>query len=54
VEPLPARELEPLAELLSMGMASLVLWWIDGAAVSRGALVDAITRVWHGLLTSAG
>jgi AcrR family transcriptional regulator len=54
LEPLPARELEPLAELLSMGMASLVLWWIDGAAVSRGALVDAITRVWHGLLTSAG
>jgi len=53
-EPIPERELEPLAELLSMGMASLALWWIDGAAVSREAIVDAITRVWQGVLTSAG
>jgi hypothetical protein len=51
VEPIPGHELEPLAELLSMGMASLVLWWIDGDAVSREAILDAITRVWHGLLT---
>jgi AcrR family transcriptional regulator len=49
--PLPERELEPLAELLSMGMASLVLWWIDDPTPSRDAIVDAIQRVWHGVLT---
>jgi AcrR family transcriptional regulator len=51
VEPIPEHELEPLAELLSMGMASLVLWWIDDPSVSRDAILDALTRVWHGLLT---
>ena len=48
--PIPRRELEPLAELMSMGMASLVLWWLDDPAVSRAAVVDAMTRVWAGLL----
>jgi AcrR family transcriptional regulator len=48
---LPRREIAPLAELISMGMASLVLWWIEGADVSREAVRDAITRVWVGLLT---
>lgn len=48
---IPRRELEPLAELLSMGMASVVLWWIEDAAASREAIADAITRVWVGLLT---
>lgn len=52
--PIPPRELEPLAELLSMGQAALVLWWIDDPAASRPAIVDAITRVWLGVLTSAG
>jgi AcrR family transcriptional regulator len=46
---IPTRELEPLAELLSMGMASLVLWWMDNPDVSREALIDAMTRVWMGL-----
>lgn len=50
--PLPAREVAPLAELLSMGMASLVLWWIEDAAVSREAVADAIARTWLGLLSS--
>ncbi len=50
VEPIPERELEPLAELLSMGMASLVLWWIDDPTTSREAVLDAMTRVWHGVL----
>jgi AcrR family transcriptional regulator len=49
--PIPRRELEPLAELMSMGMASLVLWWMDNPGASREAIVDAITRVWAGLLT---
>jgi AcrR family transcriptional regulator len=47
---IPRRELEPLAELMSMGMASLVLWWIDNPGVSRPAIVDAMLRVWAGLL----
>jgi AcrR family transcriptional regulator len=47
---LPERELEPLAELLSMGMAALVLWWIDNPTAPRQALVDAIARVWLGVL----
>ena len=51
VEPIPERELEPLAELLSSGMASLVLWWIDDRAASREATTDAMIRVWHGVLT---
>ena len=49
--PIPERELEPLAELMSMGMASLVLWWMEDAEVSRAALLDAMTRVWAGLLS---
>lgn len=48
--PIPPREREPLAELLSMGMAAVVLWWIDDPTVSRDAVLDAIARVWHGLL----
>jgi AcrR family transcriptional regulator len=47
---IPAREREPLAELMRMGMASLVLWWIENPGVSRGAILDAMTRVWAGLL----
>lgn len=49
-QPIPRRELEPLAELMSMGMASLVLWWMDNPGVRREVVVDAITRVWSGLL----
>jgi AcrR family transcriptional regulator len=48
--PIPRRELEPLAELMSMGMAALVLWWMDNPNMSRAAVVDAMTRAWTGLL----
>lgn len=48
---IPAREHEPLAELLSMGMASLVLWWLDDPAAEREAIVDAMTRTWAGVLS---
>jgi AcrR family transcriptional regulator len=48
--PIPRRELKPLAELMSMGMASLVLWWMDNPGVSRSAIIDAMTRLWSGLL----
>jgi AcrR family transcriptional regulator len=47
---IPAREREPLAELLSMGMASLVLWAMDEDRLADPALVDAMTRVWTGVL----
>jgi AcrR family transcriptional regulator len=47
---IPEGELEPLAELLRSGMASLVLWWMDNPEASRETLVDAIARVWSGLL----
>ncbi len=50
--PIPPRELEPLAELMSMGMASLVLWWMDNPQIPRPAIVDAMTRLWTGLLTT--
>jgi AcrR family transcriptional regulator len=49
--PVPRRELEPLAELMSMGMAALVLWWIEDAAVTRDAVLDALTTAWARLLT---
>jgi len=49
--PIPREELEPLAELMSMGMAALVLWWMDNPAVPRRAVLDAMTRVWAGLLS---
>jgi AcrR family transcriptional regulator len=48
--PVPRREVEPLAELMSMGMAALVLWWIEDAAVSRDAVLDALTTAWTRLL----
>src|SRR3954469_2448403 len=41
-EAIPERELDPLAELLSMGMASLVLWWIETPGVNREAVLDAM------------
>jgi AcrR family transcriptional regulator len=47
---IPEGELEPLAELLRSGMASLVLWWMDNPDAGRETLVDAIARVWSGLL----
>jgi hypothetical protein len=46
----PRRQLEPLAELMSMGMAALVLWWIEEQAVSRAAVLDALTTAWVRLL----
>ena len=50
---IPRRELDPLAELMSMGMASLVLWWMENPGVPREAIVDAMAKVWVGLLSPA-
>jgi AcrR family transcriptional regulator len=46
------REAHALAEMMSMGMASLVLWWMDNPGTPREVLVDAMTRVWVGLVTA--
>jgi AcrR family transcriptional regulator len=48
--PVPRRQLQPLAELMSMGMAALVLWWIEEAEVSRRAVLDSLTTAWVKLL----
>jgi AcrR family transcriptional regulator len=50
---IPPREAEPLAELMSMGMASLVLWWMENPGTTREAIVDAMTRSWAGLLADS-
>jgi AcrR family transcriptional regulator len=50
--PVPRSELEPLAEMLSTGMASLVLWWIDEPSASRTGIIDAMTRLWLRLLSA--
>jgi AcrR family transcriptional regulator len=50
---IPVEEVEPLAQLMSMGMASLVLWWMDEPAASRDAVRAAMTRVWIGVLSDA-
>jgi hypothetical protein len=33
-------------------MASLVLWWVENPDVPREAVVEAIARVWTGLITA--
>jgi AcrR family transcriptional regulator len=50
---IPEREIEPLAELMSMGMGSLVVWWIETGAAGRETLLDALTRMWLSLLAPA-
>jgi AcrR family transcriptional regulator len=50
--PIPRREVEALAELMSMGMASLVLWWLEEPGASRAAIIDAMVRAWTGILTA--
>jgi AcrR family transcriptional regulator len=49
-EAIPEREREPLGEMLSMGMASLVLWWMEEPGVQRADVLAALTRVWTRLL----
>jgi AcrR family transcriptional regulator len=50
--PIPRREVEPIAELMSMGMGSLVLWWIENPTAPREAIIDAMTRIWSGILVA--
>ena len=50
---IPEPEVQPLAEMLSMGQASLVLWWMETPGVERDAVLDAIVRIWLGVLRAA-
>jgi AcrR family transcriptional regulator len=45
----PADQIEPTAELLSHGLASLVLWWGENPNVPRATMVDVATRVVAGI-----
>jgi AcrR family transcriptional regulator len=47
---IPPEEVEPLAELMRSGMASLVLWWLEHPATPRAVITDALMRVWGSLL----
>lgn len=49
-DPIPSEEVEPLAELMRMGMASLVLWWREHPATPRSAILGALVRAWSRLL----
>jgi AcrR family transcriptional regulator len=46
---IPADQIEATAELLSHGLAAMVLWWSEHPDVPRATLVDAATRVVAGL-----
>ena len=50
---LPADQVEPTAELLSHGLAAMVLWWIDNPEVPRETLVEVALRVVTGLAAQA-
>jgi AcrR family transcriptional regulator len=47
---IPAEQIEPTAEVLTSGLAGMVLWWIDHPDVPKGVLVDAAARITEGLL----
>lgn len=49
---LPPDQLEPTAELLRGGLASMVLWWQENPDVPRSALVASSARVLAGLANS--
>lgn len=49
-EPIAPDEVEPLAELLRSGMASLVLWWLEHPATPREAILEALIRAWRSLI----
>lgn len=42
---LPAAQAEPLAELLSSGLAGLALWWIDRPDTPKEVVLDAAAAV---------
>jgi AcrR family transcriptional regulator len=51
---IPAHEVEPTAEVLSSGLAGLVLWWIDHPEVPKPVLVDVAARITAGAVAGGG
>ena len=49
---IPPDQVIPTAELLSQGLAALVLWWAEQPDVPRATLVDVATRVVAGIASS--
>lgn len=49
---IPEDQVVPTAELLSQGLAALVLWWADHPDVPRTTLVEVAARVVAGTATS--
>jgi AcrR family transcriptional regulator len=50
---IPSEQIEPTAELVSQGLAAMVLWWSDHPDVERATLVEAATRVVAGISSPA-
>ena len=46
---IPPEQVEATSELLSQGLAALVLWWAEHPDIPRTTLVDVATRVVAGL-----
>jgi AcrR family transcriptional regulator len=46
---IPPEQVEPTAELLTNGLAAMVLWWSEHPDVPRATLVDVATRVVAGI-----
>lgn len=46
----PSEQVEPSAELLTSGLAGLVLWWIDHPDVPKRVLVEVAARISEGAL----
>jgi AcrR family transcriptional regulator len=46
---IPPDQVDATAELLSQGLAALVLWWAEHPDVPRATMVDVATRVVAGL-----
>ena len=42
---LPPEQIEPTADMLTNGLAALVLWWIDHPAVPKSVLIDVAMRM---------
>ena len=41
---IPPEQVEPTAELLTSGLAALVLWWIDHPDVPKDVILEAAAR----------
>jgi hypothetical protein len=51
---IPREEVEPTAEMLTSGLAGLVLWWIDHPDVPKPVLVDVAARISEGAIPAGG